>query len=65
MTAVAGVGKRIHLSDPHLVQPGERLFGLDPAARLRAAFDAPIDHAGVAVQLGDRKFSGFRQTCPI
>jgi 3',5'-cyclic AMP phosphodiesterase CpdA len=27
----------VHLSDPHLVAPGERLFGLDPLARLDAA----------------------------
>ncbi|KVG69966.1 hypothetical protein WJ47_33025 [Burkholderia ubonensis] len=39
MTAAAGVAKLIHLSDPHLVPPGERLFGLDPAARLRFAID--------------------------
>jgi 3',5'-cyclic-AMP phosphodiesterase len=27
----------VHLSDPHLVVPGERLFGLDPLARLDLA----------------------------
>ncbi len=27
----------VHLTDPHLVAPGERLFGLDPLARLDAA----------------------------
>ncbi|WP_119301381.1 phosphodiesterase [Dongia deserti] len=29
--------KFIHLTDPHLVPAGERLYGLDPEARLRAA----------------------------
>jgi Icc protein len=29
--------KLIHLTDPHLVPPGEPLYGLDPLARLRAA----------------------------
>jgi 3',5'-cyclic AMP phosphodiesterase CpdA len=29
--------KFIHLTDPHLVPPGEGLYGLDPEARLRAA----------------------------
>jgi 3',5'-cyclic AMP phosphodiesterase CpdA len=28
----------LHLTDPHLVAPGGRLFGLDPLARLEAAF---------------------------
>lgn len=27
----------IHLTDPHLVPPGEALYGLDPGARLRSA----------------------------
>src|SRR6186713_1052323 len=29
--------KFIHLTDPHLVPPGDRLYGLDPETRLRAA----------------------------
>lgn len=29
--------KLIHITDTHLVQPGQRLYGLDPAARLEAA----------------------------
>lgn len=29
--------KFIHLTDPHLVPPGERIYGLDPEARLRSA----------------------------
>jgi 3',5'-cyclic AMP phosphodiesterase CpdA len=31
------VSKVIHLTDPHLTPPGERLFGLDPCARFEAA----------------------------
>jgi len=31
--------KIIHLTDTHLVRPGETLFGLDPLQRLRAAVD--------------------------
>lgn len=31
--------KLIHLTDPHLMPPGEMLYGLDPQARLTAAID--------------------------
>lgn len=31
--------KFIHLTDPHLVLPGQKLYGLDPQARLAAAVD--------------------------
>jgi 3',5'-cyclic AMP phosphodiesterase CpdA len=36
--------KLIHLTDLHLVPPGERLWGLDPAARLDAALDDIARH---------------------
>lgn len=41
--------KFIHLSDPHLLAPGERLFGLDPLQRLRACLDDIARHHGDAV----------------
>ena len=31
--------KIIHLTDTHLVRPGDTLFSLDPLQRLRAAID--------------------------
>ena len=36
--------KFIHLTDPHLVTPGDKLKGLDPAARLEPAFDDIARH---------------------
>lgn len=42
--------KFIHVTDPHLVPPGERLYGLDPEARLRAAI------ADIARTQGDAAF---------
>lgn len=36
----------IHLTDLHLVAPGEVLYGLDPAARLQAAVDSIINRHG-------------------
>ena len=32
--------KLIHLTDPHLVSPGRKLYALDPLGRLEAAIDA-------------------------
>ena len=40
--------KLIHLTDLHLVPPGQRLWGLDPAARLDAALDDIARHHGDA-----------------
>ncbi|MCA1953346.1 MAG: metallophosphoesterase, partial [Hyphomicrobiales bacterium] len=38
--------KLIHLTDTHLVLPGQMLYGLDPAARLAAAIaDINAQHA--------------------
>ena len=64
--------KFIHLTDPHLVEPGLRLFGLDPLARLDAAVtDINIHHADaeVAVITGDlthwgeaSAYAGLRRT---
>ena len=31
--------KLIHVTDLHLVEPGERLFGLDPLAQLESCID--------------------------
>lgn len=36
--------KLIHLTDPHLMPPGEALYGLDPEARLRGAIDHVAAH---------------------
>jgi 3',5'-cyclic AMP phosphodiesterase CpdA len=36
----------IHLTDLHLVAPGEELYGLDPAARLQAAVESIISRHG-------------------
>lgn len=56
----------IHLTDPHLAPPGETLYGLDPAARLRAAIadiarrhgpDGPTP-AAFAVLTGDLTHHG-------
>lgn len=40
--------KLIHLTDPHLMPPGEPLYGLDPQARLTAAIDHVAAHHGDA-----------------
>ena len=40
--------KLIHLTDLHLVPPGQRLWGLDPVARLDAALDDIARHHGDA-----------------
>lgn len=48
--------KFIHLTDPHLVAPGLKLYGLDPEARLRAAIADINKHhadAGLCVVTGD------------
>lgn len=46
----------VHLTDPHLVAPPGRLFGLDPLAGLRAALDHVARHqtaANLVVLTGD------------
>lgn len=46
----------VHLTDPHLLAPGERLFGLDPLARLDAALAHIRRHepaAGLLLVTGD------------
>lgn len=44
--------KVIHLTDPHLVPPGRRLYGLDPNERLAAAIsDIAANHADAALTL--------------
>lgn len=40
--------KLIHLTDPHLMPPGEPLYGLDPQVRLTAAIDHVATHHGDA-----------------
>jgi 3',5'-cyclic AMP phosphodiesterase CpdA len=41
--------KLIHITDPHLIAPGRRLYALDPLTRFRAAIDAVIArHADAA-----------------
>lgn len=48
--------KWVHLTDPHMVPEGERLFGLDPAARLAACIghiNAHHGDAGACVLSGD------------
>lgn len=40
--------KIIHITDPHLVSPGEILHGLDPHARLAACIDDILEHHGDA-----------------
>lgn len=48
--------KLIHLTDTHLVRPGQTLFGLDPFERLNAAIDDINTHhadAEIAVITGD------------
>lgn len=40
--------KIIHITDPHLVAPGEILHGLDPHARLVACIDDILEHHGDA-----------------
>ncbi len=53
--------KLIQLTDPHLVSPGRRLFGLDPAARLRACLEhlaAVHGDADLCVITGDLADAG-------
>src|SRR5262245_4395890 len=48
--------KLLHLTDTHLVQPGETLYGLDPLKRLQACIaDMTAQHADadLAVITGD------------
>ena len=46
------MSKVIHLTDPHLTPPGERLYGLDPNARLKAAIaDINAHHRDAALVL--------------
>ena len=48
--------KFIHITDPHLVKPGETLWGLDPQARLNACLDDVARHhadAAFCVITGD------------
>ena len=48
--------KLIHLTDTHLVEPGLRLYGLDPQARLEAAISDIVKHhsdAALTVVTGD------------
>jgi 3',5'-cyclic AMP phosphodiesterase CpdA len=48
--------KLIHVTDPHLVTPGERLYGLDPQVRLRQCVDDILAHhtdAACVVITGD------------
>jgi len=64
--------KFIHLTDTHLVQPGKKLYGLDPQARLAAAVDDINANHADAVQVvvtGDLTYWGepeayelFRET---
>ena len=56
--------KLIHITDTHLVKPGETLFGLDPRARLDAAIaDINASHADadLAVITGDLTHWGHRE----
>ena len=53
--------KFIHITDPHLVTPGEELFDLDPYERLRACVDDVLAHhcdAGLCVLTGDLAHRG-------
>jgi Icc protein len=53
--------KLIHLSDLHLVAPGEHLFGEDPAGRLRSCIDNINQHhadADLCVITGDLTHEG-------
>jgi 3',5'-cyclic-AMP phosphodiesterase len=64
--------KLIHITDTHFVKPGEKLYGLDPRARLDAAIaDINAHHADadLAVVTGDlthwgepEAYSSFRDT---
>jgi 3',5'-cyclic AMP phosphodiesterase CpdA len=48
--------KLIHITDPHLVAPGAKLFGLDPLERLRQCIDDILAHhrdAALCVITGD------------
>ena len=48
--------KLIHITDPHLVTPGQPLFGLDPYRRLRQCVDDVLAHhadAALCVITGD------------
>ena len=61
MSSPSGALKFVHLTDPHLVPPGERLYGLDPAERLRAAIDDINRHhpdAAFALVTGDLAHRG-------
>lgn len=56
--------KLIHLTDTHLVEPGKRLYGLDPAERLALAIDsinALHDDADLVVITGDLAHRGELQ----
>ena len=56
--------KLIHLTDTHLVLPGERLYGLDPQARLAAAIadiNANQPDAALCVVTGDLTHWGERE----
>ncbi|VVE27737.1 phosphodiesterase [Pandoraea anhela] len=53
--------KIIHITDTHLVPPGEKLYGLDPYARLIACVDDILEHhanAACAVITGDLTHRG-------
>lgn len=55
--------KLIHITDPHLVKPGDSLHGLDPYARLTACIDDVVAHHGDAVACvitGDLAHKGDR-----
>lgn len=53
--------KIIHITDPHIVAPGKRVFTLDPAKRLQAVFDHVTDtqaDADLVVITGDLTDNG-------
>ena len=56
--------KIIQITDTHLVRPGETIYGLDPAARLRAVIDDILlchADADLAVVTGDMTDRGERE----
>lgn len=56
--------KFVHITDTHIMPPGVALYGLDPAARLRAAVDEiNANHADAAfvVHTGDLAHRGERE----